>query len=93
MNGKPDIQQKATELRRILEHHNHLYHVLNSPEIPDEEYDSLYRQLLDLESRYPDLITPDSPTRRIGAEPLPDSARLLILFRCSAWEMPLMKLN
>ena len=76
MKGKPDIHQKLTKLRRVLEYHNHCYHVLNSPEIPDEEYDRLYRQLIDLENKYPDLVTPDSPTQRVGAEPLPGFSKV-----------------
>lgn len=76
MKGKPEIHQKLTKLRRGLEYHNHRYHVLNSPEIPDEEYDRLYRQLLDLENKYPDLVTPDSPTQRVGAEPLPGFSKV-----------------
>lgn len=70
MNGLPEIQKRVAELRRILEYHNHLYHVLNSPEITDAEYDRIYRQLLDLESKHPGLVTPDSPTQRVGAEPI-----------------------
>ena len=71
MTAKPETQKEIIELRRELEYHNHLYHVLNSPEIPDEEYDRLYRRLLDLEHQHPELVTPDSPTMRVGAEPLP----------------------
>ncbi len=70
MTTQPDIEQEIKDLREILEYHNHRYHVLNSPEIDDEEYDRLYRKLLELEKKRPDLVTPDSPTRRIGAEPL-----------------------
>jgi DNA ligase (NAD+) len=76
MTGKSNIQQKLTELRGILEYHNHRYHVLNSPEITDEEYDKNYRQLLDLENKYPELVTPDSPSQRIGAEPLPGFSKV-----------------
>ncbi|MCK5795318.1 MAG: NAD-dependent DNA ligase LigA, partial [Anaerolineales bacterium] len=76
MTGKSNIQQKLTELRGILGYHNHRYHVLNSPEIPDEEYDKIYRQLLDLENKYPELVTPDSPSQRVGAEPLPGFSKV-----------------
>ena len=69
MNDTSEIHQQINKLRRILEYHNHRYHVLNSPEITDAEYDSLYRQLLDLEGLHPELVTPDSPTQRVGAEP------------------------
>ncbi len=76
MNGTPEIQKQAAELRRIIEYHNHRYHVLNSPEITDAEYDRLYRQLLDLEIKHPGLATPDSPTQRVGAEPLPGFSKV-----------------
>ncbi|MCJ7751918.1 MAG: NAD-dependent DNA ligase LigA [Armatimonadetes bacterium] len=61
---------RAEELRRQINYHNHRYYVLDSPEISDAEYDALFRQLQDLEEQYPDLITPDSPTQRVGAKPL-----------------------
>ncbi|MGZ4206264.1 MAG: NAD-dependent DNA ligase LigA, partial [Actinomycetota bacterium] len=69
-----DLSQKqATEeierLRAEIERHGRLYHVEDKPEITDAEYDALYRQLVDLENRFPDLITPDSPTQKIGAAP------------------------
>ncbi|MGZ4214179.1 MAG: NAD-dependent DNA ligase LigA, partial [Actinomycetota bacterium] len=69
-----DLSQKqATEeierLRAEIERHGRLYHVEDKPEITDVEYDALYRQLVDLENRFPDLITPDSPTQKIGAAP------------------------
>lgn len=58
------------ELREQLHHHNYRYHVLDSPEISDAAYDQLLRALRDLEARFPDLITPDSPTQRVGAPPV-----------------------
>ncbi len=64
------IEQRVDEIRRQIEHHNHRYHVLDSPEISDAEYDSLFRELLDLESRYPEFISATSPTQRVGGEPL-----------------------
>ncbi|HAT1611381.1 TPA: NAD-dependent DNA ligase LigA [Raoultella planticola] len=64
------IEQKLTELRTTLRHHEYLYHVMDTPEIPDAEYDRLMRELRELEARHPDLITPDSPTQRVGAAPL-----------------------
>jgi DNA ligase (NAD+) len=60
----------VAELRRVLEYHNHRYYVLDDPEISDEEYDALLNELRDLESEHPDLLTPDSPTQRVGAKPL-----------------------
>ncbi|MDH5183855.1 MAG: NAD-dependent DNA ligase LigA [Gammaproteobacteria bacterium] len=65
-----DAQARAAELHKQLHHHNHLYYVLDNPEIPDAEYDRLLRELQQLESDYPDLLRPDSPSQRVGAEPL-----------------------
>ena len=62
--------KRIEELRTQLHHHNHLYYVLDAPEIADAEYDRLLRELQELEARHPDAITPDSPTQRVGAEPL-----------------------
>ena len=64
------IEQQLTELRTTLRHHEYLYHVMDAPEIPDAEYDRLMRELRELEAQHPDLITPDSPTQRVGAAPL-----------------------
>ena len=64
------VQDKITALRTTLRHHEYLYHVLDAPEIPDAEYDRLMRELRTLEEQHPDLITPDSPTQRVGAAPL-----------------------
>ncbi len=68
------VPQKITEqvlrLRDEIDHHNYRYYVLDDPEIPDIEYDRLLRELQRLEAEYPELITPDSPTQRVGAEPL-----------------------
>ena len=64
------VQERLTQLRDEINYHLHRYHVLDAPVISDAEYDKLYQQLLALEQSYPDLITPDSPTQRAGAEPL-----------------------
>ena len=61
---------RAAELRRVLEHHNRRYYVLDDPEVSDSEYDALLNELRDLEAEHPDLLTPDSPTQRVGADPL-----------------------
>lgn len=67
----PAAARSQTEaLRRKIEYHNYRYHVLDDPELPDAEYDRLWRALQDLEARFPELITPEFPTRRVGAEPL-----------------------
>lgn len=60
---------RVAELRKEIEFHNYRYHALNDPVISDEEYDRLFRELLELEAEYPELSSPDSPSRRIGAEP------------------------
>jgi len=57
------------ELRRLIRRHDHLYHVLARPEVPDAEYDRLFAELKALEERHPDQVPPDSPTRRVGATP------------------------
>lgn len=64
------VQEQITALRTTLRHHEYLYHVMDTPEIPDAEYDRLMVQLRELERAHPDLITPDSPTQRVGAAPL-----------------------
>lgn len=64
------VQEQITALRTTLRHHEYLYHVMDTPEIPDAEYDRLMAQLRELESAHPELVTPDSPTQRVGAAPL-----------------------
>jgi DNA ligase (NAD+) len=64
------VEDRASELRRQLEHHNHRYYVLDDPEVSDSDYDALLNELRDLEAEHPQLRTPDSPTQRTGAEPL-----------------------
>jgi DNA ligase (NAD+) len=63
-------EQRAEELRELLGHHNHLYHVLDDPGIGDDEYDALLDELRALEAEHPGLCRPDSPTQRVGAPPL-----------------------
>jgi DNA ligase (NAD+) len=63
-------QARAAELRKQLDYHNHRYYVLDDPEVSDSEYDALLNELRDLEAEHPELRTPDSPTQRVGAEPL-----------------------
>jgi len=64
-----DVIKELKELRQNIKYHNHRYYVLDDPEISDGEYDRLFQRLLDLEKRNPHLITPDSPSQRVGAEP------------------------
>jgi len=68
--NKDRAAKRAADLRRRILRHNRLYYVEARPEISDREYDRLYAELVELESSFPDLRTPDSPTRRIGGEPL-----------------------
>ncbi|WP_077624273.1 NAD-dependent DNA ligase LigA [Sediminibacillus massiliensis] len=64
--AKAEIKQ----LRELLNKYNHEYHVLDQPSVPDYEYDKKMRELIDLEEAFPELITPDSPTQRVGGEPI-----------------------
>ena len=63
-----EIKEKAEKLRRELRHHSYMYYVLERPEITDYEFDHMYRELVDIEKEYPELVTPDSPTQRVGAK-------------------------
>lgn len=81
-----DARTRAEDLRAQITHHDYQYHVMHSPEISDAEYDVLYRQLMDLETQFPDLVVPDSPTQRVGGlssdtlfQPVEHSRRLLSL--------------
>ena len=64
------VRQEHNELSRLLHHHNYLYHSLDRPEITDAEYDRLIQRLLRLEEQYPELVTADSPSQRVGGKPL-----------------------
>lgn len=61
--------ERAAQLRRNIEYHNYRYHVLDDPELPDAEFDRLLVELRELEAQYPELVTPDSPTQRVGGAP------------------------
>ncbi|OGC78837.1 MAG: DNA ligase (NAD(+)) LigA [candidate division Zixibacteria bacterium RBG_16_40_9] len=82
----PEIKRKVEELREKINYHNYLYHVLDQPEIPDAEYDRLFDQLIELEKKYPELVTPDSPTQRVGATPLTE-------FKTVKHSLPMLSLN
>ncbi len=79
-------QQRLEELRQAIRRHDELYYVQSRPDISDAEYDKLYRNLQSLEQEFPDLITPDSPTQRVGGAPLPQ-------FQKSQHEFPLLSLD
>ena len=70
MSVTPKVQERVDALRELLHHHAHRYYVLDEPEIPDAEYDKLFRELQAIERDHPGLRTPDSPTLRVGAAPL-----------------------
>jgi DNA ligase (NAD+) len=69
------VEDRAGELRRVLDYHLYRYHVLDDPEVSDAEYDRLFDELVALEEANPDLVTPDSPTQRVGAEPSAEFAK------------------
>ena len=69
-DSQHEARLRSEELRSLINHHNHRYYVLDAPEISDGEYDELLNELRALEEAFPELITPDSPTQRVGAAPL-----------------------
>jgi DNA ligase (NAD+) len=72
MPGGDEAAARICRLREDIDYHNYRYHVLDAPAIPDAEFDRLMRELEDLEARHPELVSPDSPTQRVGAAPLPE---------------------
>ncbi|MEM7714693.1 MAG: NAD-dependent DNA ligase LigA, partial [Cyanobacteria bacterium P01_A01_bin.68] len=66
---QPETKQRVEELRKVLSQASYAYYVLDAPTMEDVVYDKLYRELQDLETQYPELITPDSPTQRVGEKP------------------------
>jgi DNA ligase (NAD+) len=81
-----EIKERIDRLRKQIEHHNYRYYTLDEPEITDADYDKLFDELLMLEKRYPELVTPDSPTQRVGAPPLER-------FETVRHALPMMSLN
>ncbi|WP_447975571.1 NAD-dependent DNA ligase LigA [Nitrospira sp. Kam-Ns4a] len=73
---REQAERRIEELRREIRRHDYLYYVQDRPEISDSEYDRLFRELTELEAAHPDLITPDSPTQRVGAPPLDELAKV-----------------
>src|SRR3954447_16286449 len=69
-------EERIAALRELVHHHAHRYYVLDEPQIPDAEYDKLFRELQELEAQHPELLTPDSPTQRVGAKPLDAFAKV-----------------
>ncbi|MDQ5911709.1 MAG: ligase [Pseudomonadota bacterium] len=70
MTVSNEISTRAAQLREQLNRHSYRYYVLDTPEIPDAEYDRLFQELREIEAAYPELIAPDSPTQRVGGKPL-----------------------
>ena len=70
------LEERASALRELLHHHAHRYYVLDAPELPDAEYDKLFRELQQIEEQHPALRTPDSPTQRVGGKPLEGFAKV-----------------
>ena len=66
---KQDAKKRIKKLREVINYHRYLYHVLDKQEISDSASDSLKKELFDLEQEFPELITVDSPTQRIGVNP------------------------
>ncbi len=64
-----DVTQRIAELREQIRHHEHLYYVMDAPEISDQAFDKLMNELKRLEAEHPELVTPDSPTQRVGGKP------------------------
>ncbi|PKN30909.1 MAG: DNA ligase (NAD(+)) LigA [Deltaproteobacteria bacterium HGW-Deltaproteobacteria-21] len=81
-----EILERVRQLRDLINIHNHRYYVLDDPEISDAEYDRLFDELLRLEQEHPEIVTPDSPTRRVGAQPLAQ-------FRTVRHSTPMLSLN
>src|SRR5438105_12047040 len=69
MSTTKTAEQRAAELRKQIDYHNYRYYALDDPEIGDDQYDALYDELSALEAEHPELVTPDSPTQRVGAPP------------------------
>src|SRR5712692_7222957 len=86
MSTTTDVDARIKELRRQINYHNYRYNVLDDPEIPDAEYDRLFKELQALEQTHPDLITPDSPTQRVGASPRAEFAQVM-------HELPMLSLS
>jgi DNA ligase (NAD+) len=70
MTAPSRTRTRAADLRRQIEQHNYRYYVLDDPEVSDAQYDRLLRELQEIEARFPDLVTPDSPTQRVGVTPV-----------------------
>ena len=70
MMNRKDAKKRIQKIRKEINFHNFKYYVENSPVISDYEFDQLLKELENLEEKFPDLVTPDSPTQRVGGEPI-----------------------
>ncbi len=86
LNQKKAVQEQILHLHKLINYHSHRYYVLDDPEIPDAEYDKLFRQLEEFEAQYPELITLDSPTQRVGGE-------VLTSFQQVSHQIPMLSLS
>ena len=84
--SQADVQLEVEELHRLLHKYNHEYYVLDNPTVPDSEYDRLFQQLKTIETEHPELVTPDSPTQRVGDKPLSQ-------FSSVVHELPMLSLD
>src|SRR5437870_2327419 len=84
--SKQEARQRIEKLRKVIDHHRYLYHVLDKQEISPDALDTLKKELFDLEQQFPDLITPESPTQRVGGEPLKE-------FQKVAHSQPMLSFN
>ncbi len=73
---KEEVKNRIKKLKEVINHHRYLYHVLDKQEISDAAIDSLKKELFDLEQKFPDLVTPDSPTQRVGGKPLKEFKKI-----------------
>lgn len=85
-NPDQKVRDRIQELREQINYHNYRYHILDSPEISDAQYDRLFDELMGLEKEYPELVTSDSPTQRVGATPLEE-------FQTARHSLPMLSLN
>src|SRR3974390_2563782 len=76
MSASKDVQKKIDDLRDKIRHHEHAYYVLDSPEISDAAFDKLMDELIGLEVKHPELVTPDSPTQRVGGKASEEFAKV-----------------
>ena len=92
-NAPKDVIKRLQKLKETIEYHRHAYHSLDRPEITDEAYDSLLRELEAVEAKYPHLRAPDSPSQRVGGAPLDEFVKILFEINREIRENPETVLN